>query len=366
MGSGAILKDQTVGRANLTRMYDRTHIDCGAIGKHSRGAGIMRGLHPGERAAEVSVVIPAFNAEPYLAECLESVFAQEVRLEVVVVDDGSTDGTRDVVQRYGHRVNYVARTNSGPSASRNAGAHKTTAQLITFFDADDVMSPGKLRAQVEAFHRHADLGCVMTDYRDFTATGPEALSHFNVCDRLRTHLAQQHDELVFLTPKTLRALLAEENFVISGSPMFRREAFLELGGFDEELTGAEDFDLIYRYLLRHRIGILRRVGFERRVHTTNLSSRVVHMLRLKAKARAKLAALESDRDLANRLWKAAGEYQLGLAEELGRGGETVAAARELMTPVALRNLISLRGMWATAWCLAGSAVHRLRRRRPHR
>lgn len=102
----------------------------------------------------VSVVIPAYNAERFLAEAIESVLAQEYEpIEIIVVDDGSTDGTAAVAQGYAHAVTCVRQPNGGIGAARNRGVEAASGELLAFLDADDLWAPGRLRRQVEALGR---------------------------------------------------------------------------------------------------------------------------------------------------------------------------------------------------------------------
>jgi len=108
----------------------------------------------------VTVVVPAYNAARYLKECLDSILAQIGRaIDVIVVDDGSTDETADIVATYGTKLRYIYQANSGGCANpRNTGATACTGKYITFFDADDVMVPGKIARQVDFFFRHSEAG----------------------------------------------------------------------------------------------------------------------------------------------------------------------------------------------------------------
>lgn len=99
--------------------------------------------------ATVSVVIPAFNAESFLGEALDSVLGQTARpTEVIVVDDGSTDGTRALVRRYSDAVRLVTQDNGGAARARNVGARQATGEWLAFLDADDVWLPEKLEKQL--------------------------------------------------------------------------------------------------------------------------------------------------------------------------------------------------------------------------
>ena len=109
----------------------------------------------------ITVIIPAFNAELYVAHAINSVLRQtDGRYEIIVVDDGSTDQTRDVVQRYGDLVRYEHQHNAGPSTARNRAIELATADMIACLDADDLWHPDKSAIQMARFHARPELtGC---------------------------------------------------------------------------------------------------------------------------------------------------------------------------------------------------------------
>jgi glycosyltransferase involved in cell wall biosynthesis len=110
--------------------------------------------------AAVSVVIPAFRAEPFIAEALDSVLAQDHEpVEVVVVDDGSPDRSAEIAESVGVRC-IRREENGGQAAARNTGAAATTGALVSFLDADDLWKPGKLSAEVAQLEAHPELGYV--------------------------------------------------------------------------------------------------------------------------------------------------------------------------------------------------------------
>ena len=112
----------------------------------------------------VSVVMPAYNAERFVDEALESVLKQSYqRLEVIVVDDGSTDGTAARVQAYGNPVRYLQQVNAGVGAARNRGLEAATGDYIAFLDADDLWRPEKLDVQLEIAARNPESGLIACD-----------------------------------------------------------------------------------------------------------------------------------------------------------------------------------------------------------
>jgi glycosyltransferase involved in cell wall biosynthesis len=255
----------------------------------------------------VSVIIPAYNAEAFLAECLDSILAQDYPAkEVIVVDDGSRDRTKEICQSYAGRVVYIWQENSGTcSVPRNNGLAHATGAFVTFLDADDVMSPGKLTAQVGFLQRHSQAVAVLTDYQNFDTKGPTAASQFQMCPLLTGEAGFDRADTTeaLLAGDVFRSILARENFSSACSPLYRRAVLDSLGGFDVSLPASEDFHLNYRVALVGSWGVLKRVGFMRRLHDSNMTWNRSRMLRYLILSRAKLLEIEtsrSHRDLLRR------------------------------------------------------------------
>ena len=118
----------------------------------------------------ISVMIGAYNAEPYLAEAIESVFAQTHRpLELIVVDDGSTDGTAAVAQAYGDRLSFAQQENGGNGAARNRALQLATSDYFAFLDADDRFTPQKLELQLAALDADPGLDVVFGHVQEFVS-----------------------------------------------------------------------------------------------------------------------------------------------------------------------------------------------------
>jgi len=116
----------------------------------------------------ISCIVPVFNGERYLAEALESVLAQTYRpLEIIVADDGSTDGTRGVAASYSDSVTYQCQPTAGPPATRNLGLRTARGEFVAFLDADDLWHPEKLARQMARFEARPEIGACVTHVRHF-------------------------------------------------------------------------------------------------------------------------------------------------------------------------------------------------------
>ena len=112
-------------------------------------------------SSTVSIVIPTYNRESFIKKALDSVMEQTFRdFEVVVIDDGSTDRTKDIVSGYGDNVHYYYQENRGIAGARNPGIKKSTGDYIAFLDSDDYWIPEKLQRQLALFHEHPEYGMV--------------------------------------------------------------------------------------------------------------------------------------------------------------------------------------------------------------
>ncbi len=214
----------------------------------------------------ISVVIPAYNARQHLTECLESVFRQEVAsaFEVIVVDDGSTDGTRDCLSAFPSVV-YLAQSNLGPAAARNAGIARSRGTFIAFLDADDLWPAGKLQQQIGMLQQHPDAAMCFGDCRQFEGNNPWPQTLFE---------ENRQDVSLWGTGPYLPeayARLLTANFITTGSVVVLRQVLETLGGFDASLRRVEDLELWLRLARRHPILWCKDVCLLRRRHADNAS-----------------------------------------------------------------------------------------------
>jgi glycosyltransferase involved in cell wall biosynthesis len=156
------------------------------------------------------VVIPCYNARPYIRETIQSVLAQtHPPAAIIVVDDGSTDGSGDVAASCGSAVRVVRQPNAGECAARNTGIEQAQSEWIAFLDADDVWRPTKLQRQFEAVAAQPDALCVHTDYYVFGGVRPAAPTPRRPPNGAYAVEALVMDPLVNPSTSMIRAGLAE-------------------------------------------------------------------------------------------------------------------------------------------------------------
>lgn len=221
----------------------------------------------------LSVVIPAYNAGDFIAETLESVFAQTYRpLEIIVVDDGSTDSTAEVVKNYlqrndnGTNLRYIYQLNSGPSAARNNGIKSSTGKYVAFLDADDLWPEDKLSKQSGLMELNLDVVLTFGDMRRFSKISGMAESMF-----VRQKYTREFFGDIFYVKDAYKKLLSQ-NFIPTGTVMIRREYFQNGLFFDEDLKYVEDLDLWLRIAMNEPIAYSTEVWEYKRDHDMNVSN----------------------------------------------------------------------------------------------
>lgn len=219
-------------------------------------------------ASSVSVVIPAYNYAHFLSTAVDSVLAQTLSpAEVIVVDDGSTDGTAEVCARYTDpRVRYVHQANAGLSAARNTGLREARSAFVAFLDADDRWEPGLLATVMDQFNQLSP---------DFAAVGTATA---RMDSEGRPLPASRH--FFLRTGELTVETFCLRNRPLSSSVVIKRHVFEECGGFDCGLRSAEDRDMWIRLTARgHRFFYLEEPLALIRRHPQNMSKNAPRMKR---------------------------------------------------------------------------------------
>jgi glycosyltransferase involved in cell wall biosynthesis len=177
-----------------------------------------------DSGTKISVVIPAYNAARFLPRCLQSVFAQTLKPdEVIVVDDGSTDNTAAVAAELGARV--ISHKNSGVSATKNAGIRNASGEWIALLDADDMWAPEKLERQIASIQPNTVL--VYTGTRIFDDNGVRG-------------------EARGIDATSAKKMPRYRNLISNSSVLVRRRTITQGGGFREDISDSEDWEMWFR------------------------------------------------------------------------------------------------------------------------
>ena len=213
-------------------------------------------------AARVTVVIPAYNAGPFLRPAALSVLADKTEgLEAVVVDDGSTDGSLASLSDLPIRL--LRQKHRGEAAARNAGVRAAAGDFVTFLDGDDLLSPGGLSPRLEFLE--SDPGALAAGGLPSALIDERGERRAEVFERMKAKLS-------FPLALTREFYRAGNFFPVSCSLyLYRREAFERVGLYDEALAAAPDCDFHFRLLGSTGIAVLAVPVFERRLHSSNLS-----------------------------------------------------------------------------------------------
>lgn len=216
----------------------------------------------------ISVVVPAFNMEKYLAETIESVMAQTVKnIEIVVVDDGSTDRTAEIARSFEH-VKYLYQENGGLSKARNTGIIASKGKYIALVDSDDCWEPFKLEVQVSCLDKIQDAGLVFSDFSTFNSAGiinQAALRKlYRLFDEYNIDIPEIFDKKISLKDFCVSVqnseianadvyyglvfeTLLKGGMVLPSSALFRRECLSKVGLFNENYRSFEDIDFFLRF-----------------------------------------------------------------------------------------------------------------------
>jgi glycosyltransferase involved in cell wall biosynthesis len=243
---------------------------------------------------DFSVIIPAYNADKFIAEAISSALIQEgITLEVIVVNDGSTDKTLDIAQSFGDRIRIISQPNAGLASARNSGAKSAQGKLLAFLDADDIWLPGKLYSQMDKFQQGYKLA--YTNRLNFGEIGD---------------LPILQSEVTPMKEGDIWKDLLYANMISASSSVIAKQLFDEMGGFSAQLRSCEDWDLWLRCAEKNPIGYCSQPFLKYRMHAGGLSKdyrfmskmRTVVLQRALSSERAKALSPLNKRKILSHRW----------------------------------------------------------------
>lgn len=214
----------------------------------------------------VSVVIPAYNAARFIEDSISSVLSQTYKpLEIIVVDDGSRDETRTIVERHAKDVRYIYQDNAGPSAARNHGVREARGDWVAFLDSDDYWEPDHLESLIKHAQLHADVVLVYCGKKIVDAQG-KRLDRFK--NQTQFPSGWIFSELLFA------------NYISSCSVvMAKRSILLDVGGFNTDIKNSEDYHLWLRIAAIAPIIGIPSYTVNYRIHDSNLTLQTLAQVR---------------------------------------------------------------------------------------
>lgn len=191
---------------------------------------------------KVSVVIPAYNKADLTIKTMKSILGQTyANIEVIVVDDGSVDDTRNKLQLFGDKIHYIYKQNGGACSARNVGIKKATGEYIALIDCDDIYYPEKIAKSVECLEANPDYGFVFTNAY-FIDANDKIVSAFSNSHRKRSSLIAS--KLIF------------SNLICNSTVVIRRSCFKKVGYFDEKIFIPADWDMWLRLAEVYKAGYI--------------------------------------------------------------------------------------------------------------
>jgi glycosyltransferase involved in cell wall biosynthesis len=261
--------------------------------------------------ALVSVIIPTYNRAALLRETISSVLAQTYpAIEIVVVDDGSTDATPELLASYGDRIRVIRKQNGGGTAARNTGILAAHGEFISVLDHDDLLLPEKIARQVALLEARPELGLVHCGYYRMD------------------HAGRYLDKVIDLPEGDVRMQIVLGCFIWSGAPLIRRAVFDEVGLFDEQIWSSDADMWLKIALAGYPFGCVQEpLGAYRILHdssmadverTERMDARILEWVFADPRLPAAARPLENEAHFNQRFWLACRYYTLGRWDDAQR------------------------------------------------
>jgi glycosyltransferase involved in cell wall biosynthesis len=220
----------------------------------------------------VSVIIPTYNRADLVSEAIDSVLAQTYKnIELIVVDDGSTDNTKERIMRYEDKLKYFYIENSGNANARNYGISKARGDYIAFLDHDDVWYPDRINTLVAFLEKNHDFGAMLSEV-EFVDMKCNRLS----CTNYSKDFPDNGDVLPYLLKKLLGLF---SNLIV------RKDVITRVGEIDEALKAASDIDYLFRIAVYYKIGLHSKPLMKYRKTDTSFSNNLYTKNRLRVFAK---------------------------------------------------------------------------------
>jgi len=224
---------------------------------------------------KISAVIPAYNSAKFIRAAINSIQAQTRKVdEIIVVDDGSTDNTEQVLKTFAHTVIYHKQANQGPSAARNKGIELASGDWIAFLDADDQWTVDKTTKQIQALQTNPELHLIAGDMTEIDNDDQLLTQSVLAKHKMLDYFQQLAGKPV---PNALAALV-KKNFIPTGTVLVKRQTLLEAGMFNTEIRYGEDLELWAKIATFHAVTCLPDILMLRRQHGNNATQASEGML----------------------------------------------------------------------------------------
>jgi glycosyltransferase involved in cell wall biosynthesis len=191
---------------------------------------------------KISLIIPTYNCASYLKRCIISALEQTYdNMEIIVVDDGSTDNTKNIVQSFGDSVHYIYQENRGLAGARNTGIKASKGQYLAFLDADDCFDKENIKVKTSYLEEHPQIDWVFSDWDEVDEEG-----NFLARGSIKWSYAKKQ-----LKDRLFEELIYNRNFISPVTIMIKKAAMEKAGYFDPDVICQEDWDLWLRISLKH-------------------------------------------------------------------------------------------------------------------
>ena len=217
---------------------------------------------------KISAIIPAYNSQAYILDAINSIQQQTYPVdEIIVIDDGSTDKTQEIVSQHPYPVRYIKQQNQGPSSARNKGIELAQGDWIAFLDADDQWTKDKIEKQLNTLSRYPELHLIAGDMQEID-------THNNIITQsvLSKHGFLKKFQLLQGQPiQNALIELLNKNFIPTGTVLIRRSTLVEIGMFNTAIRFGEDLELWSKVAMQYPISCIPDILMLRRLHDSNAS-----------------------------------------------------------------------------------------------